>query len=355
MSVRPPLTWMYLFPRDTTYSCEGEPHWFGTMIRQASGAGNFRVHVAWCTRLQESLDLSNLDGIVGVNCGGWSDAALKRAGFKYVSRYAVLPNIQRARWLVPLESPALSIGGLSVHTPARKSSLLKHSAIRLACRMRLPLWYRHTVTVAHRQMPSMLQMLQPKFPGVDLRLALTSGAPEPAKNRKTSIAVLDADGTLRAFAKVAGSPLSRRLLQHEAEAMAGTNADAAKGRRVPKLLFAGDVAGRYVTVQTPLHGRPILGPLTDAHLRFLDSLHTDDEKRASETNVVASLDQRVSALQPARPELTAALEDVMPVLEQAIVPSTIVHGDFVPWNLRTDGERNFGIRLGICGARWPSA
>ena len=338
MSVRPPLTWTYLFPRETTYSCEGEPHWFTSMIRQASASGSCRVHVAWNTRLNESLDLSNLDGLVGVNCSGWSDSALRRAGFTYVSRYAVLPNIQKTRWLVPLESPALSAGGLSVHTPARKSSLLKHYAIRLASRMRLPLWYRHTVVIAHRNTPPILRMLQPHFPGVDLRLALTSGAPEPAHNRKTSIAVLDATGALRAFAKVAGSPLSRRLLEHEADAMAAMNADTSTARRAPKLLFAGDVSGRYMTVQSPLHGKPILGKLTPAHIRFLDSLHTDEEKVASHTAVVAGLDQRLANLLPARPELSNALDDVMPVLERTTVPSTIVHGDFVPWNLRTDGE-----------------
>jgi hypothetical protein len=128
------------------------------------------------------------------------------------------------------------------------------------------------------------------------------------------------------------------LLQHEADAIAAMNNDASKPRRVPGLLFAGDVAGRYVTVQTPLHGRPILGELTPAHLRFLDSLHTDEEKLASETEVVASLEARLAELVPARPELCAALDDAMPVLERVKVPSTIVHGDFVPWNLRTDGE-----------------
>ncbi|MBV8780282.1 MAG: phosphotransferase [Phycisphaerae bacterium] len=208
----------------------------------------------------------------------------------------------------------------------------------MATKTRLPIWYRDSVCIAHRRMPPMLQMLVPLFPNEDIHLALTSGAPEPAHNRKTSIAVLGGKGNLLAFAKVAGSPLSRRLLEHEADAMAAMGADNETARRAPKLLFAGDVGNRYVTVQSPLHGRPILGRLTDAHVRFLDSLHTSIEKPASETNMVTELCSRLVELNPARPELVAAIDSIMPILERTTVRSTIVHGDFVPWNLRTDGQ-----------------
>ena len=338
MCVRPPLTWMYLFGRDVAYSCNSGPKWFRAMIDGVPSAGAMSVQIAWQKAIDDLGDLSGQDGLVGVNCRGWSNKALQKMGFGHVSRFAVLPSIEKARWFVPLDSPALSAGGLSVHTPARTSALLKHLAIRLATRMRLPLWYRDTVCVAQRQTPPLQRVLQRLFPGTALHLALTSGAPEPAKNRKTSVAVLDERGQLRAFLKVAGSPLSRRLLQHEATVLAAIGSDTTKSRRVPRLLFAGDVDGRFVTIQTPLLGKPVLSNLTTLHREFLSSLHTSQRKRASETALVAQLSSRLAALEPTRPELFAMLKQSMPVLEQMIVPSTIVHGDFVPWNLRREGS-----------------
>jgi len=246
--------------------------------------------------------------------------------------------MEKARWFVPLESPALSAAGLAVHTPARKSSLLKHMALRLATRARLPLWYRDTVCVAHRKTPPLHALLERLFPGLKLHLALTSGAPEPAKNRKTSVAVLDAKGCLRAFLKVAGSPLSRRLLLHEAGILEAIGNDLSKARRAPRLLFSGEVEGRYITVQTPLHGKPVLAKLTDAHQEFLDSLHTPQRKLASETGMVSGLPMRLASLAEPRPELVTMLDQAMPVLERLTVPSTIMHGDFVPWNLRRQGS-----------------
>jgi len=329
---------MYLFGSDVAYACDSGPEWFRAMIDGVPPAGKAKVRVAWQRSIAELADVASADGLVGVNCTGWTDKALAAAGFAHVSRFAVLPNIEKARWFVPLESPALSAAGLAVHTPARKSSLLKHMALRLATRMRLPIWYRDTVCVAHRQTPPLQGLLARLFPGVKLHLALTSGAPEPAKNRKTSVAVLDGKGELCAFLKVAGSPLSRRLLEHEANVLQAIGNDTSKARRAPRLLFAGEVEGRYITVQTPLHGKPVLADLSDSHLAFLESLHANEQKIASETALVAGLLPRLESLEMPRPELVAMLEQAMPVLEALTVPSTIVHGDFVPWNLRRQGS-----------------
>jgi len=328
---------MYLFGRDVAYSCDSGPEWFRAMVDGVGLAGEARVQVAWGQSLSHLPNLSEQSGLVGINCS-WPAGALQQAGFSHVSRFAVLPSMEKARWFVPLDTPALSAAGLAVHTPARKSSLLKHMALRLATRFRLPMWYRDTVCVAHRQTPPLHAMLQPLFPGIKLHLALTSGAPEPAKNRKTSVAVLDGQGSLLAFLKVAGSPLSRRLLQHEAKVLHAIGNDTTKSRRAPRLLFAGEIEGRYTTVQTPLHGKPILATLTGAHQEFLQSLHTVHRKLASETAVVVGLPGKLASLAEPRPELTTMLDQALPALERLTVPSTIMHGDFVPWNLRRQGS-----------------
>src|SRR5205814_2134309 len=57
-------------------------------------------------------------------------------------------------------------------------------------------------------------------------------------------------------------------------------------------------------------------------------------KLAAETNMVASLPARIAALPTPPADIAATLERFLPTLDQMTVTSTIVHGDFAPWNLR---------------------
>jgi hypothetical protein len=59
--------------------------------------------------------------------------------------------------------------------------------------------------------------------------------------------------------------------------------------------------------------------------------------------MVKELAGRIERLDPPRPELFAALDSIMPALEQARVTQAVVHGDFSPWNLRTHGGKLFAF------------
>jgi hypothetical protein len=147
--------------------------------------------------------------------------------------------------------------------------------------------------------------------------------------------VLAESGKVLAFVKIAGTPISRRIMEHEAEILPALADRGALKDATPRLLFAGEVDGRYITVQAPLPGKPAPAKETPAHQQFLARLRCGPTKSAAETHMVATLPARIAALSAARPELSATLEQFLPVLEQTTITSTIVHGDFAPWNLRT--------------------
>jgi hypothetical protein len=69
-------------------------------------------------------------------------------------------------------------------------------------------------------------------------------------------------------------------------------------------------------------------------VKFLESLRRGEIKSAAATRMVATMRDRIAALPGAHPECLATLEQFLPTLEGTQVPSTIVHGDFAPWNLR---------------------
>jgi hypothetical protein len=273
---------------------------------------------------------------VGIN-SPISEKQLLAAGFGYVRRFAVLPDLQTARWFVPLDSPAVSTAAFSLYSPARFSARMKVAAAKIAAYSRLPLWYRDQIIIAQQTAPSIERKMAELFAGTQVRLALSSGAPEPARNRKVSAAVIDMRGRIIGFAKIAGSELSLRLLRDESRALPEL---ARRNIGAPELLFAGEVDGALVTLQKPLQGKPVSSKMNQGKLALLASLRSPRQQFASESNLVTSLPERIDALTVDRAaELRDALDEITPTLDQMRVPSTIIHGDFAPWNLREHDGR----------------
>jgi hypothetical protein len=328
MKLPPALSWMHLFPRDVSYECDASAlEWMRALVHSAkSHSGRRTVSVG-------SNKSAKCDGFVGIN--SQADSA-QLAEFSHVRRFAVLPDLQSARWYVPLDSPALSCAAFSLYSPARFSARLKVLAAKTATYLRLPIWYRDQIVIAQRTAPPIEHKLAELFPGRTFRVAISSGAPEPARNRKVSFAVIAMDGTIIGFGKIAGSELSNKLMHDECRALPEL---AGRGIGAPELLFAGDVDGTFVTLQKPLRGRNVSPKLGQDKLALLRSMRSDRLQPACESNLVATLLQRISDLPIPRPELDDALEEILPILEQTRVPSTIIHGDFAPWNLRADNGK----------------
>ena len=345
MNLPPALTFLQLFPSHIACVADESARpqaWLVEMLRAHSNvaAGDApRVLVSENKPFEKMVEMPQWGGIVAINCPGVTAKRLEAAGFTYARAFAVLPNLQHARWFVPLDSGAMAAGGFSLYTPARRSAHWKKRLASLAARLHVPMWYRDTVVIASRQPPPLEAKLAELFSNEKIRVALSSGAPEPAINRKASAAVLSQRGRVLAFVKMSGSDVSRRILEHEAIMLPALADRAGIAASAPKLLFAGEVDGRYVTIQSPLPGSAAVAKLTSAHRQFLSSLRNGQIKPASATHLVATLPARLAGLLPNRPELETALQAVMPELESLDVPSTIVHGDFAAWNLRSHGGR----------------
>jgi hypothetical protein len=248
-----------------------------------------------------------------------------------VRRFADLPDLQTARWYIPLDAARVSCAGFSLYSPARFSARCKVLAAKVAAHLKLPIWYRDHIVIAQRTAPPIEHALAEQFPRTEFRLALSSGAPEPARNRKVSFAAIQMDGTILGFGKISGSPLSRKLMTEECRALSELSE---RQIGAPDVLFADDVDGSFVTLQQPLRGNNVSPKPTPDKLALLRSLRSTENQPASESNLVATLPDRIDDLPFPRSALVEALEELWPTLQQTRVPSTIIHGDFAPWNLR---------------------
>jgi hypothetical protein len=249
-----------------------------------------------------------------------------------VRRFAVLPSADKPRWFIPLDTPAMSAAAFCLCAPFKAAARLRHHGARAAARLGVPVWYRDALCVAGRETPPLQRAMQSLFPGRPVRLAISSGTPPPAINRKISLALLTPGGNVLAFAKLPGPcAVSGQNVRHEAEVLSQLSRRA--GTRAPRLLFAGNVGARYLAVSTPLRGRHPCAEPADAHRRFLDGLRTDPLKPAAGTAFARALSQRAGLL-AGRAALLSALRDLLALLCEFRFPATAVHGDFVPWNLR---------------------
>ncbi|MEO6436516.1 MAG: phosphotransferase [Tepidisphaeraceae bacterium] len=323
MNALPPaLTWMHLLPAGSSIECESCPASFVERVRRHAPVGN--------------------DAVVVINGGATAAKELGNAGYASARRFAVMPSLEKARWFIPLDSGRVAAGAFNIYTPARRSAHLKKFAVQVAARLRLPGWYRDEIVIASRARSPLEMKLAELFPREEIRVGLSAGAPELALNRKVSGAVLGAKGQVLAFVKLAESDIARRIARHEAAMLPQLSRRDELAGLTPKLLFAGEIDGRFVTVQSPLAAKNVPpARWTDGHDRFLAALRVGPTKPAAHTQLAVTLAARIASLPPVEidVDLMDALEDVMPTLESMFVPSTIVHGDFAPWNLRVSRGR----------------
>ncbi|MGE5765670.1 MAG: hypothetical protein ACM35H_00675 [Bacteroidota bacterium] len=187
--------------------------------------------------------------------GNGSDAVLER--------YAVVPNLENPRALLPLNGAGAALGtALGQHAAGAASPLVRAAArgLQLANLVGLarPL-LRHRLTVAsvdpERTETELHTFLSEALGRKDFVTSIRIAPRRP--NGKPVVQAIDPDGTVRGYAKFGCEPLTRRLVRHEAEALREL-VDLTRGTflRVPPVLYSGEWHGMEAIVLAPLSGHP---------------------------------------------------------------------------------------------------
>jgi hypothetical protein len=183
------------------------------------------------------------------------------AGHRVVERYAVVPSPERPRFLVPLDGRAVAAGSLTHYNGLRWARLrVPRTVLGAGFRTGLaPLLLRHRLLVCvPEELPSaelgdyLLSAHLQRVLGVP-RLALGVGVRPPDPNLKPTLQLFGADGAPVGYAKVGWNDATREMTRREAAAIAAvTDASAAGGVRVPRLLHHGPWRDYDLTVTAPL-------------------------------------------------------------------------------------------------------
>ncbi|MFF0152009.1 hypothetical protein [Micromonospora sp. NPDC005203] len=277
------------------------------------------------------------------------------AGHRTVARYAVVPSVTRARFLVPLGAPAAGAASLLAYNALRPpkvravravlGGLARFGAVGLAPFPSL------TVSVPAGAVAADLlltERLAAELGGTPLLAACGVRPPDP--NGKPTLQLFSADGRPRGYAKIGWNDATRALVTAEAAALRALAAVAgvADHPTPPRLLTETTWAGQVVAVIEPLpptvRGVPVDdAPRIAALLAVARRGGPPGPPRALAGSTfltrLAGQADRAAAAEESGARAVAAVAALARRHGDTSVEFGHWHGDWVPWNLgRHDGR-----------------
>jgi hypothetical protein len=280
-------------------------------------------------------------------------------GFRPVERFVVVPNLGRARFLIPLRSRRAASAATARYNALRPLRVRFPRAVigagmRAGLAQRL-LHDRLVVCVADDTDPAVLPRL---LLGAHLRdllggqeVAMAIGIGDAAPNRKPTLQLFAPDGRALGYAKLGWNELTRHLVRNEARALRSCAEHRLRRLGVPRLLACSCWNGLELAVTAPLpngvrrHRPPGRVPPLDV-TREIAELHGVRSQLLLASSYWANVRRLVAEHRAAGdPRLGPALERYQGFLERRCAATTLTfgswHGDWVPWNLAWEGARLF--------------
>lgn len=254
---------------------------------------------------------------------------------KGATPYTIIDGRSNARWwILPLLNSQVTTSSLALFQPILTSAgVIKWTAATLT-RLGLGiLWARPRLYL------SGTPCIGKHFENQALSYAYFTGTDSP--HRKVAVQVMKVSGCLQGFAKVTRNPFVRPLLQHEAATITRVSKLALSCAIVPKVLFCGEENGTSLLVTDTLKtsstkSTTALGP---THITFLRELadKTAVSGQAQTKSYAKLLCHRLNLLRERlsidwQYRLQRAIDHISSVPEEYLLPASLTHGDFTPWN-----------------------
>ncbi|MDG4809218.1 hypothetical protein O7634_20915 [Micromonospora sp. WMMD1120] len=284
------------------------------------------------------------DDRVGLSVGG-----APPAGHRAVARYAVVPSVARARFLVPLGARRAGAASLLAYNALRPPKVRALRAVLggLARFGRLGLAPFPTLTVSVPVGAPAGELLLTERLSADLGgapLLAACGVRPPDPNGKPTLQLFTADGRPRGYAKIGWNGATRALVAAEAEALRSlrTVGGVADHPTPPRLLTETSWAGQVVAVIEPLppavRGVPVDDPPRVAAVLAVARRGgpAGTPRRLADSTFLRRLaDQagRAASVEPAGARAVAAVSALVRRHGDTTVEFGHWHGDWVPWNL----------------------
>jgi len=190
-----------------------------------------------------------------------------------VARFIVVPDLARARLLVPAGSARLAAAAVARYgRPQTRPARLRRDLAVLALRGRLDrLLLRDRLAVGRPGLATPVDTIDAHLRATLHRgLAVCVHIGPVRANRKPVLQLVSPTGDTFGYAKLGHTPLTARLVRQEASALAALERLAPREVAVPRILHSGTWLGHQLLVQTALPGyraQPVAPPLLARAMR----------------------------------------------------------------------------------------
>jgi len=269
----------------------------------------------------EALGIPDILNALGINCG---------AVTQELDRYIVVPGNSGPRWLVP----ASAHGAASVLSSWRPYSLMgqvKWIALRMAIRTGVVRIFPSVSSLTIPHASSLRWFERCGIAAQAGQMVIMVGNPSP--DRKLTVFLLDAAGQIAAVLKVGLTHGGRLSAVHEAEVLRKLELFCWAPDLLTILPDLGAAAQQYV------HGSQPDSNFRQEYLNLLCNMPLG----GTPLNLAAAAHAIDGRLHPFADELQEAAPDLLHRCLSCLaldkdIPTILVHGDFVPWNIRKTSD-----------------
>lgn len=255
--------------------------------------------------------------------------------------YKAYPNLRNARWLLPAGQATVARSGMNgLFQP---SSLKGHVLKRL-------------ITLGAIR-GERLFLDEEAVSRLESKLAQTFGEPKPrvafyigvpGAYRKVTAQVMSAEGEILAFAKIATSPLAAADVEAEHRTLTRLSWSADLRGRVPRALHYFEWQSSRVLLMTGGPKRRGPAGLSQMHLKFCRDVFLSFTRQSvfAESSMSVRMQEKLLRLEPHLPPdkfavFGRALDLLREELGPALLPLSLAHRDFAPWNTRVGQQGLF--------------
>jgi hypothetical protein len=278
-----------------------------------------------------------------------NDAAVPATAEQAPGEHAVLAG----RFLIPLDRRKTAAASLDIYNPQRPVAKIAKALLRAGLRVgAAQIFLRHRAGLG--SLAGVQTFLSRAVACEDVAIAISLGTPGP--NQKPTIQIMDRAGVILGYAKAGSSERAIASIQNERQALRTLDSAQFSTAVLPRLLDAGWVKNNYVLVQSPCasaHESRAIVP-DRRHVCFLAELHG---LRPSYRELPFPEDAEIEEMRDGGFHYYAHLIESAKTrwCERGAFPCGPAHGDFTPWNIRSDGGALFVFDWEAFEERTPAA
>jgi hypothetical protein len=257
--------------------------------------------------------------------------------------YMAYPNLREVRWLLPTERPILRQAGIrGLYQPSSLRGRMLKRLIDAGVLRGEKVWLEEST------LTSLEAAMTQALGEVDIRVAFYVGVPAP--HRKVTAQVLTPAGKTLAYVKIATSPLAQAAVEVEWRTLVRLSESESLRGKVPEVLswFPWKEGKALLITSGPEHAGP--KKLSSVHLSFCESLFLSfaEENVFRESPMWTRMTETLLRLNTDLPDpLPAyygrAFQRLSEELGPVLLPLSLAHRDFAPWNTRLGPEGLFVV------------